>query len=100
MIRATAEQKRRFTKATELGCLPCLLDGHSGTPAGISHCHDHGYRDHDRFWPSCEIHHLYQHAVAGIPNRHKNPIEFAKSYGTDHELHLMTIRMLEDKTIE
>ena len=62
---------------------PWLLSRLEGTPAGISHAHDHGYRDHDKVWPSCEAHHLYQHAVKGVPNRHKNPIEFRERYGTD-----------------
>lgn len=90
----TANQRKRWDKIAALGCLPCLIDGTEGTPAGISHAHGHGYRQHGKVWASCEIHHLYQHAVDGIPNRHKNPIEFADKYGTDDELCKITSAML------
>jgi len=94
MINPTAAQKRRWDRVANLGCLPCRLDGFFGTPATISHCHDHGNRDHDRVWPGCPVHHLYQEAVDGIPNRHKNPVEFAEKYGTDDELHRITCALL------
>lgn len=93
MANPTAKQRRTWNKIAALGCLPCLLDGIEGTPAGISHAHDHGYRDHDMIWSSCERHHLYQHAVDGTPNRHKNPIEFREKYGTDEELVNMALEM-------
>lgn len=86
MSNPTAKQRKTWNKIAEIGCLPCKMDGFEGTPAGISHAHDHGYRDHDKVWPSCESHHLYQHAIKGVPNRHKNPIEFRERYGTDAEL--------------
>lgn len=86
MANPTAKQRRRWNKVAALGCLPCSLDGTEDTPAGISHAHDHGYRDHDKVWPSCEIHHLEQHSQPDVPNRHANPIEFRDRYGTDEEL--------------
>ena len=86
MANTTSKQRKRWGKIVSLGCLPCILDGIDGTPAGISHAHDHGYRNHDRVWGSCPEHHLYQHAVDGTPNRHKNPVEFRERYGTDSEL--------------
>jgi hypothetical protein len=92
--KSTAAQKRAFSKAVEFGCLPCYLDGNPGTPAGISHCHEAGYRNHNCFWPSCEAHHLEQHAVPGIPNRHKNPIEFRDKYGTDAELSALCVELI------
>ena len=98
-MNATAKQKRRFDKISDLGCLPCLIDGIPDTPATIHHCHNYGYRDHNKVIPLCPAHHQIQQALEGIPNREKNPIEFKKKYGSDSELHLMTVRMLEDKTI-
>ena len=96
MSNPTAKHRRRWNKVIELGCIPCLIDGIEGTPAGISHAHGHGYRDHDKVWGSCEPHHLYQHAEPGILNRHKNPIEFREKYGTDSELVLMVDELLKE----
>lgn len=96
----TRSQRRRWSMVVALGCLPCQLDGIHGTPAGISHKHDHGYRDHDKVWPSCEAHHLYQHAVDGIPNRHKNSVEFRAWYGTDDELCEMTEKLLGERKMK
>ena len=90
----TAKQKRTWSKMVEFGCLPCYLDGNPGTPAGISHCHDAGYRDHDCVWPSCETHHLYQNAVPGVPNRHKSAIEFRNKYGADSDLSALAMEMI------
>lgn len=86
MKNPTRAQKRIWAKMIELGCLPCLLDGIHGSPATISHVHEPGYRQHDLTYPACPIHHLYDHAVQGTPNRHRNPIEFQERYGTDREL--------------
>jgi hypothetical protein len=97
MSKPTAEQRRRWNKIAELGCLPCLLDGTEGTPATISHSHEHGYRDHDKVWPCCPIHHLYEHAKTGTPNRHANPIEFRDKYGTDSELVEKANQLLEGR---
>lgn len=93
-MKKTAHHERLWSRVAEIGCLPCLIDGNPGTPATISHCHDHGYRDHNRVYPACPIHHLEQHAVDGIPNRHKNPREFAERYGTDEELYRMCLNLL------
>lgn len=97
MAKPTAKQKRIWNKMAEFGCLPCYLDGNPGTPATISHAHDHGYRDHDKIFPCCPVHHLEQHAVNGIPNRHKNPKEFAAQYGTDDELVRVAYRLIGEK---
>ena len=86
----TAAQRRRWSKIADLGCLPCRIDGNEGTPATISHAHEHGYRDHDRVYPSCPGHHLATSAIAGMPNRHKTPLSFFNKYGTDAELVNMT----------
>jgi hypothetical protein len=82
----TAKQRSDWDKIAAVGCIPCLLDGFPETPATISHAHDHGNKDHDRVYGACPAHHLYQNAVEGIPNRHKNPIEFKQRYGSDSEL--------------
>ena len=96
-MRPTAAQRRRWSMVADLGCLPCLMDGNPGTPATISHCHDHGYRGHDRVYPACPVHHLATHAVPGIPNRHATPIEFAARYGTDDDLYLKTCQLLGEE---
>jgi hypothetical protein len=90
----TAKQRRLWGKIAALGCLPCFIDGTEDTPAGISHKHAPGYRDHDMVFPACPIHHLEQHAVDGIPNRHKNPIEFKNKYGDDDYLCALTMEKL------
>lgn len=94
MSNPTAAQRRKWDRIAALGCIPCLLDGIEGTPATISHSHDYGYRDHNKVYGACPIHHLEQHAVAGIPNRHANPIEFRERYGTDEELVAKVSEML------
>ncbi len=94
MSAPTASQRRRFDKIASLGCLPCQLDGIHGTPATVSHCHDHGNRDHSRAYPACPQHHLATFAVPGIPNRHATPEEFRERYGSDQELHELTRRLL------
>jgi hypothetical protein len=91
---ATAAQRRRFDKIAALCCLPCQLDGVYGTPATVSHCHDHGNRNHAKVYPCCPQHHLATFAVPGIPNRHATPEEFKARYGSDDELHELTCRLL------
>lgn len=96
MAKPTAKQRRTWNKIAALGCLPCLLDGISGTEATISHSHGYGYRDHDKVYPACPVHHLEQHAVDGIPNRHKNPIEFREKYGTDDLLVEIALKLIKE----
>jgi len=98
--KATAAQKRMFAKAAEFGCLPCHIDGHEGVPATIHHAHGYGNRNHDITYPLCVVHHLYQHAVDGIPNREKNPIEFREKFGTDLELYREMLLLLGEVDYE
>lgn len=94
MSEPTAAQRRRWGRVAALGCLPCRMDGYFGTPATISHCHDYGYRDHDKVYPCCPVHHLATEAIPGIPNRHATPEAFRNKFGTDEELHKLTKQML------
>jgi len=75
------EQRRRWAKVVELGCLVC------GGPAELHHClHECGMsqRNHDHVAPLCAGH----HRDADI-SRHRNPAGWS-----DEELHLETIRQL------
>ena len=94
MSKPTAAQKRRWNKIAALGCLPCRMDGNEGTPATISHCHCHGYRNHDTVFGACPAHHLTQFAVPGVPNLEKDSQEFHARYGSFEELHDATCILL------
>ena len=94
MTNPTAAQRRRWDKIAALSCLPCQLDGIYGTPATISHCHAHGYRDHNRIFACCPAHHLTQFAVEGVLNLEKNPKEFHARYGSFDELNELTKSLL------
>ena len=87
----TAKQLRKWNELVAQGCIACRIDGRGYVPATIHHCGPTcGKRDHDRVIGLCAEHHLYQFAVEGVPNREKNPIEFAARYGTDDELQKMS----------
>jgi hypothetical protein len=91
----TAAQKRTWAKMIDMGCLACLLDGIEETPATIHHCeHAYGKRDHDKIFPLCPAHHLYQFAVPGVPNRERHPIGFMQRYGSDIDLHREALRRI------
>ena len=97
MPNPTASQKRLWAKMAEFGCLACYLDEKEGTPATIHHCHNYGYRDHDKTIPLCPQHHQHQFAVPERPNREKNPIEFEQRYGSDSDLYYLMMDLLRCK---
>jgi hypothetical protein len=90
----TAAQRKVFEQQVELGCIACYLDGVYTQPC-IHHGKENGgYRNHDFTLPLCPPHHQHEYAINGVPNRHKNPIEFRERYGTDRELHILTMRII------
>lgn len=90
----TAEQRRRWSRICEHGCLACMIDGNPGTPGEIHHCKEHGRRMHSRTVCLCPPHHKPTSAIKGVLNRHLNPIEFRDRYGSDVELHKKTCELL------
>ena len=83
----TAADKRRWAKLVEYGCVCCQLDGRGWVNPQIHHVRiGSSYKIHSKTIPLCGRHHQYQFAVDGIPNREKNPKEFAATYGDDLEL--------------
>ena len=91
----TAEQKRRWARVSELGCLACRRefgDDAEYPPASVHHCrHNCGLaqRNHDEVAPLCPQHHQW-----GPISRHGSPAAFAVLYGDDARLHAETKRLL------
>lgn len=81
----TAAQRRHWGRVFEVGCMACLFDGRFSFPE-IHHVKDYGNNDHSRVFGLCPIHHRPTAGVTGVVNRHGNPKEFEKLYGTDNEL--------------
>lgn len=87
MSRPTAKQKRLWSKVAENCCMACRVEGVFDTPCEIHHARENGgYRDHNKVYGLCPAHHRDTAAVPGVPNRHGDPIEFKRQYGTDSEL--------------
>jgi len=85
MSKPTAANKRLFGKVFEVGCMACRQHGIFSFPE-VHHYREYGKRDHSKVFGLCPPHHRPTAAIVGVPNRHGNPVEFAKKYGTDKEL--------------
>lgn len=97
MGRPTAADKRLWQKVFEVGCIPCHIEGVFSFPE-IHHVKEYGKRNHQKVYGCCPAHHRPTAAVQGVPNRHGNPIEFEKLYGTDQELYLKCRELILEKT--
>lgn len=81
----TAAQKRMWGKVFEVGCIACYMDEVFSFPE-IHHAKEYGYRNHDKVYGLCPVHHKATSMEPGIPNRHGTPKAFIERYGTDQEL--------------
>lgn len=95
--KATAAQLRMWGKVFEVGCIACLMEGNFSFPE-IHHVKEYGYRNHDKVYGLCPIHHKATAMVKGVPNRHGTPKEFTEKYGTDQELFEDCQRRLRGKS--
>lgn len=84
-MKPTAKQYRLFAKVAEIGCMACRQNN-KHTPAQIHHWREYGYRDHNKVFGLCPVHHTATASVDWITNRHIDPAEFAEEFGTDEDL--------------
>lgn len=83
--RPTAAQQRMWNRVFDAGCVACRMNGKFTYPE-IHHVKEYGYRNHDKVYGLCPVHHKATSMVKGIPNRHGTPKEFVEKFGTDQEL--------------
>jgi len=82
----TAAQRKVWGRIAEAGCMACLQNDYHTQPE-IHHIMElGGYRNHDKVFGLCPPHHKMTSAVPGVPNRHRDKLEFAAEFGTDQEL--------------
>ena len=101
----------------EIGCLPCAIDGWNGSLATIQHTLEGGQRpddEHQKTYPSCPWHHQgikpsdfrgpIVHAERKYgPSLSRNSRAFAKRYGTEKQLVLITdgmVRMVKKARLD
>ena len=89
------KHKERWSRAQEIGCVACLLDGRLGVPGDVHHILSGGRRiSHYHSLILCPWHHravpleggmCYTEGILG-PSMAHSPREFKRRYGTDSEL--------------
>lgn len=89
-------QLKRQSIIREIGCVPCLLDGHPDTPCEVHHLNDRGRNiGHDATVGACAWHHRgvplgnarpSEMALTHGPSLAKSPAEFAERYGNNDEM--------------
>jgi len=94
--KANAEQVERWRIASELGCVPCILDGRFGEPPDIQHVVTGGRRvGHDATYACCPWHHRgitknglneRQMEAAFGPSLARSRRQYHARYGSEAEL--------------
>lgn len=58
MTQPTVSEHARWSWFQEIGCIPCIIEGHPGTPSDIAHETRGGRRTgHEYTFPMCPWHH-------------------------------------------
>lgn len=88
---------------TRIGCIVCYLLGYPRTPGAVHHLKEGGRRvlregaqvDHTQTICLCDPgHHQNPPADSGKIARHPTKARFEAAYGTEAELHALTVRLV------
>jgi len=98
----TDADERRFDAITEIGCIPCMIEGIAGTPAEVNHATVCGRRvssphrsEHQNTYGACAYHHRAVHngklSLAELsrrcgPSLALNRRDYHDRYGSELEL--------------
>ncbi len=104
----TKADEKRLSGVSQMGCLPCMIDGWNDVPATVQHITEGSVRledEHQWTYPGCPWHHLgevpdkFRGAVRLAtrslgPSFKHNKRDFAIAYGSERELVHITDALL------
>ncbi len=104
----TKADEKRLSGVSQLGCLPCMIDGWNDVPATVQHITEGSVRledEHQMTYPSCPWHHLGQppdsfRGSINLAERKFGPSikyrkkRFSNKYGSERELVHITDALL------
>lgn len=96
MSKPTAAQKRLWGRIFDVGCMACRKEDKFSFPE-IHHCKRYGRNDHNYVIPLCPAHHRPTAGIDGVLNRHEHTKEFAAKYGTDAELYVECMEIINKR---
>lgn len=95
-------ERKHLSRIADMGCVACLIDGYSDTPAEIHHVRQgmgmSQRNNHYKTIPLCPAHHR---GTLGnrVPSIHGSPAAFLRRYGTELELLTRVEMLLEIKKV-
>ena len=104
----TKADEKRLSGVSQMGCLPCMIDGWNDVPATVQHITEGGVRledEHQKTYPSCPWHHQAYppescHGSSRLARRKFGPSfannkrNFAERYGSERDLVQITDALL------